>query len=375
MSSPRDVTSVGSTESALRISPAARILWRAADVVQLELGERRIIVDGVAPHTVQTLAPADHRRRPIDAGGSPTSPGRESHPDGGTAELLDLLHRAGFLSRLDAEDGRPPGASSRLDPDLRAPSARFGDRAGAVLRSRARRQVAVHGHGRLPVALASLLAAAGIGRLEVGEATEVRLADATPGGLLPADEGRRHIAAAGDAGRRAAPEVSTRPPEPERPPDLVVLAGGLPVDAPAAQALQEAGLAHLVAGVWADTAVVGPLVLPGRTSCLRCADLHRIDRDPGWAALSVQLALARPRTAPSDVTVYALAAAVAAVQCLAHLDDTYLDGAHPGGDVGPHGDSDAPAAVNGTLEIALPDWRIRRRSWPAHPSCGCCGPA
>ena len=35
----------------------------------------------------------------------------------------------------------------------------------------------------------------------------------------------------------------------------------------------------------------------------------------------------------------------------------------------------APAALGGTLEMALPDWRWRRRTWPPHPDCGCAGPA
>jgi hypothetical protein len=30
-----------------------------------------------------------------------------------------------------------------------------------------------------------------------------------------------------------------------------------------------------------------------------------------------------------------------------------------------------PATLGGTLELALPGWRWRRRSWPAHPDCGC----
>ena len=42
-----------------------------------------------------------------------------------------------------------------------------------------------------------------------------------------------------------------------------------------------------------DHGVVGPLVIPGLTSCLRCADLHRRDRDPAWHALAVQLTVAR----------------------------------------------------------------------------------
>ena len=30
-----------------------------------------------------------------------------------------------------------------------------------------------------------------------------------------------------------------------------------------------------------------------------------------------------------------------------------------------------PATVNGTLEVVLPDWQWRRRTWPPHPSCNC----
>jgi hypothetical protein len=30
-----------------------------------------------------------------------------------------------------------------------------------------------------------------------------------------------------------------------------------------------------------------------------------------------------------------------------------------------------PATVNGTLEVVLPDWQWRRRTWPPHPACSC----
>jgi hypothetical protein len=48
-----------------------------------------------------------------------------------------------------------------------------------------------------------------------------------------------------------------------------------------------------------------------------------------------------------------LGVAIACIQALA-----FLDGEHP-------------AAVDGTLESSLPDWRIRRRSWTRHPCCDC----
>jgi bacteriocin biosynthesis cyclodehydratase domain-containing protein len=106
---------------------------------------------------------------------------------------------------------------------------------------------------------------------------------------------------------------------------------------------------HLDAGGGA----VGPLVVPGRTSCLRCADLHRRDRDPAWDALAVQLAVPPRHGAASDVAVAALVGAVAAVHALAFLD------------------GQPTATAGGTLEMHLPDWRLRRRSWPPHPDCRC----
>ena len=30
-----------------------------------------------------------------------------------------------------------------------------------------------------------------------------------------------------------------------------------------------------------------------------------------------------------------------------------------------------PVTANGTLEVVLPDWQWRRRTWPPHPCCGC----
>ena len=45
----------------------------------------------------------------------------------------------------------------------------------------------------------------------------------------------------------------------------------------------------------AGRAVVGPLVLPGRSSCLSCAHRHRTDADPGWPAVARQLARRSPR--------------------------------------------------------------------------------
>ncbi|MDP9118315.1 MAG: hypothetical protein M3O28_13845, partial [Actinomycetota bacterium] len=182
---------------------------------------------------------------------------------------------------------------------------------------------------------------------------DVRLHQAMPGGLTPADEGRRFLAAATAAVHRAAPDADAACPPLDQHPDLAVLAFAEPVDSERRDALHARAIAHLTVRLAADHGVVGPLVIPGRTSCLRCADLHRRDRDPAWPALAVQLTVPRRYGPASDVGLATVIAGVASLQVLCFLD------------------GDRSAAVDGTLEMHLPDWRLRRRSWPVHPDCDC----
>jgi hypothetical protein len=96
-------------------------------------------------------------------------------------------------------------------------------------------------------------------------------------------------------------------------------------------------------------------VLPGRSSCHRCHELHRTDRDPAWPGIAAQLLSGpRHRSAACDTVLATAVAAHTALQVLAYLD----------------GDP-APPAVDGTLEIAQADGSVRRRSWAPHPLCGC----
>jgi bacteriocin biosynthesis cyclodehydratase domain-containing protein len=125
------------------------------------------------------------------------------------------------------------------------------------------------------------------------------------------------------------------------------------VDLSLRSALHQDQVPHLPASVDGQRAVVGPLVLPGRTSCLRCADLHRTDRDPAWPALAVQLGARPRRRVPSDVALCLATVGVAVGQALAYLD------------------RQRAATIGASLEWQLPDWRLRRRSWPPHHDCDC----
>ena len=82
--------------------------------------------------------------------------------------------------------------------------------------------------------------------------------------------------------------------------DLVVLADSLAADPRLVRDLQGAGVPHLPVRVRDGTGVVGPLVIPGLSSCLMCADLHRTDRDPAWPALAAQLRASGRHRRPAD---------------------------------------------------------------------------
>lgn len=134
-------------------------------------------------------------------------------------------------------------------------------------------------------------------------------------------------------------------------PALTVLAGTTAEpDRTVTDALVGAARAHLLVRLEPDRAVVGPLVVPGRTPCVRCLDLTRCRLDAAWPHLLAQLC--REPVEP-DPVLLAWAATTAGVQARAWL---------AGGD---------PETGGGTLELSRPDFRLRSRRWPAHPACGC----
>lgn len=112
---------------------------------------------------------------------------------------------------------------------------------------------------------------------------------------------------------------------------------------------------HLVVTAGEGIGVVGPLVIPGDTSCLRCLDYTRASQDPAWPLILAQATARRPEPPACDTVLTAAVAAQAAAQALIAIDRAP---AHS-------------AAANGTLELVLPDYRWRRRNWIRHPACTC----
>jgi hypothetical protein len=281
------------------------------------------------------------------------------------AGLLDLLAAEGALDDV-ADAGRaglarlPLDERARLEPDLASFALTSGrpDGGASVLAGRQAAVIEVRGAGRVGGSAATFLAASGVGHVMIRDASSVTAGDVCPAGAIASDVGSRRAEAAQAAARRVAPAVRCARPRDRRRPDLVLLAPTQPLDPVERDDLVRSGVPHLLARVRETTGVVGPLVLPGRSSCLLCHDLVRADRDPAWPRIAAQLATELPDApiAACDTLLAAAVAVHAALQVLAFVDRL---------DPGP------PLTVDGTLEISLPDGRVRRRSWAPHPACGC----
>jgi hypothetical protein len=341
-----------------QLKPALRRLWRDASTLQLGMDPTRaVVIGGLDERSARLVERLDGT---VDLAGLHEVAGRLGLSSDTVDEVLGLLGRSGVLDDAAAEvpalRALDPVDRERLASDAAAASlARAGAASGPALIARRRRAVvAVHGAGRVGATLAALLAAAGIGTVVVEDAGAARPADLAPGGLPVASLGARRQDALAKALRLVTPSVRTTAPD--RPPDVVVLSRDSGVADPRhGERLVRMGVVHLYAAVCDVTGVVGPLVLPGRSSCLRCHDLHRTDRDPAWPSLAAQLSGGgRDRVAACDVVLATAVAAHAGLQLLAFVD----------------GDP-RPPAVDGTLEIAQADGRVRRRSWVTHPACGC----
>ncbi|MEV0670558.1 cyclodehydratase [Mycobacterium sp. NPDC050441] len=143
--------------------------------------------------------------------------------------------------------------------------------------------------------------------------------------------------------------------------DLVVLADYQITDPRLLRELHHGGIAHLPVRVRDGAGLVGPLVIPGLTSCLHCADLHRTDRDAAWPAVATQL---RGTVGSAGrATILATAALAMRQVDLVIRAVRHTDGDEPA--------PDAPATLNTTLELDADGYSIVARRWSRHPDCPC----
>ncbi|MHB9859212.1 TOMM precursor leader peptide-binding protein [Streptomyces sp. YIM S03343] len=353
------------------VKPALRRGWRDLNTVQF----------GMTPAHALTLGPVDtatgsfldllNGTRGLDL---LREEGRRMDlPDPQVDELVERLARAGLLD--DARGGGSAGealrarkdALDRLLPDLASLSLTTSRPGEPIARLAARRsqRVQVRGAGRVGAQVANLLAAAGVGEIDVRDIGCVEPWDVTPGGMPAEAVGERRTDAAQRAVRRAAPDTPPRRRRPWPPGDgepglsLVILAprDDVSVHAPdpaRAAPLIESGTPHLYAGVVEATGIVGPLVLPGGTGCAGCLQQSRADRDPVWPRLVAQWRAGRARPVRScDLALATTVAGLAAAHALAFLA------------------GDTPSSAGARWEVSLPALRWRARPVRPHPGCRC----
>lgn len=353
------------------VKPALRRGWRDLDTVQF----------GMTPAHAMTLGPMDRATGDfLDLLNGTRGMAllreegrRVGLPDGQVDTLVERLSRAGLLD--DAKGGGAAAGAlrdrkqvlDRLRPDLASLSLITREPGDAVVRLAARRslRVQVRGAGRVGAVLASLLAGAGVGEVDVRDGGRVEPWDVAPGGLPAEAVGERRDEAACRAARRAAPDrpsrhgTRTRPEEADPGFSLVILAprDDVAVHSPCpsdAAPLVSSGTPHLYTGVVEGTGVVGPFVLPGETGCAGCLQQERADRDPTWPRLVAQWRSGKPRQVrPCDLTLATTVAGLAAAHALAFLD------------------GHVPSSAGARWEVSLPGLHWHARPVRAHSACPC----
>jgi hypothetical protein len=141
--------------------------------------------------------------------------------------------------------------------------------------------------------------------------------------------------------------------------DLTVILGSHPVIGSEVASVEIAlpNSAHLFVASYGDRAIAGPLVVPGLTSCLRCAYLHTRDADQQWPHVSLQLnhTISKMKNTPTDRLLTTMIAAQAG-QLVRAWTDHQLTQTH---------------WKNLSYELRLPECEVRQEFRPPHPLCQC----
>ena len=353
------------------LKPGLLSVWRDRDTLQIGIDSRRAVaLTGMAGagSVIRLLDGSRDRSQVIRAAVD------QGIPPEVVERVLALLAASGALDDFPAGTLRLLSAPqrARLGAELATASLANGDGDGGA-RTLARRVAAlvrVYGGGRVADGIAGLLVAAGVGRVlpEDGTARAVDPAGKTePAKTEPArtERARRQRARTEPAKTERKAPGTARParkpaaaragsaPGPGSRPDLAIVVGRHPLELRAG--LMRAQIPHLAASADEAIGIVGPFVIPGRTACLTCLDLTRAHRDPAWPLILAQLAGRHPDPPACDAPLAAAVSAQAAAQALAFVDRDAVPG---------------PVA-DGTLELVLPGWQWRRRTWPRHNDCSC----
>ncbi|GAB06733.1 hypothetical protein GII30_17140 [Gordonia amarae] len=142
--------------------------------------------------------------------------------------------------------------------------------------------------------------------------------------------------------------------------NLTILADHLVPDPYVVDTLMRRGRAHLQVRMRDGVGLIGPLVLPGHTSCLRCADHHRTTLEPHWPQISTALVGRTSDAAPAQIRATAALAQWQIEELAAALTAAAHGAAHA-----------HPQLIDHVLELHPRPTRIELRQWTPHPLCGC----
>ena len=143
-------------------------------------------------------------------------------------------------------------------------------------------------------------------------------------------------------------------PAPGRP---VLLLSSAEADRNRLDTLLRDGTPHLLVRVVDGGPVLGPLVVPGETACVRCIDAHRGDDDPAHRAVLERYLAAKPPPGGDPPLPAALATLLTC--WAAHDLEAHLTGSRP-------------TTWSTTLAWDPGFVDLTATTWCRHPSCGCC---
>ncbi|MCF8609957.1 hypothetical protein L5G28_07240 [Gordonia sp. HY285] len=134
---------------------------------------------------------------------------------------------------------------------------------------------------------------------------------------------------------------------------LVVVADQPVPDPILVTTLMASATPHLSVHLRDGVGIVGPLVLPGTSACLRCVDLYRADLDPQWPVLAASM------NAIAGYASSAVLAATVAVAC-SQIEEITAVSARA-----------TPACVGRTFEFSDHPARLSSHAVTPHPRCMC----
>lgn len=293
----------------IRLTRALPTMWRAPGVLQVGVDRQSgVILEGVPEGLAEAVRALTFGQRREDLA--------RALPQLAPAWLDWLLDRLATAGLLRIEDPQRPGPGA-----------------------------SIVGHGQLAEQIASHVLAAGFVRVALISA-QVRATAGVPR--------RSRLVAERLAAKHPGATVIARSlwaDDHEFSDDLVIVAGEeCEPDRTVTGRLLRENRPHLLVRVSSGAAFVGPLILPGRTPCLRCEDLYRCESDPAWPQLLAQLFHQSSMPPPLITGWAAITAALHAASFAAgHLPDS----------------------VGNVLELDPIDCLIRVRQGRSHPRCGC----